>query len=250
MSTSGSLYTQVMNGVAYVEFGHPAANSFPADLLERLASALDQLSEEPEVRVILLKSEGDKTFCAGASFDELKAVADEEDGKIFFGGFARVINAMRKCKKPIVVRVQGKAVGGGVGIIAASDYALATEGASIRLSELSLGIGPFVIAPAIERKMGVGALAELTLNPKTWQTAYWAKEKGLFAGVFSNVKELDHELDHLLAQLASVNPEALEALKRTLWESYDHWETLLTEKAAISGRLVLSDFTREMLSRK
>lgn len=246
---NGSLYTNIVGKIATVEFGHPASNSFPSVLLERLEKELHELSENEDVNVIVLKSEGDRAFCAGASFDELLAIGNMQEGKIFFSGFANVINAMRTCKKLIIGRVQGKVVGGGVGLAAACDYCLATEQAAIKLSELSIGIGPFVIAPAIERKMGVAALSEMTLAAHEWKNAYWAKEKGLFARIFESTKELDREVEIFSEKLAGYNPQALYEMKRTLWEGTDHWSRLLQERAAISGELVLSDFTRSALEK-
>lgn len=246
---NGSLYTNIENGVAHLEFGHPASNSFPSELLDRLATEFQKLSEDESVKVILLKSEGEKTFCAGASFDELVAIETLQEGKLFFSGFAKVLNAMRKCKKLIVGRIHGKTVGGGVGLIAACDYALATDAAAIKLSEISIGIGPFVIAPAVERKIGVGALGELSLAAHEWKNAYWAKEKGLYARVFENLKDLDKEVTIFTEKLAFYNPKALQEMKKMLWKDTDNWEQLLDERAAISGELVLSDFTKNALSK-
>ncbi len=246
---NGSLYTKTQNKVATIEFGHPASNSFPSELLERLQKEFQKLSEDENVNVIILKSEGEKAFCAGASFDELVAIKDLEQGKQFFSGFANVINSMRQCKKLIVGRIQGKAVGGGVGLVAACDYALATEAAAIKLSELSIGIGPFVIAPAVERKVGVSGLAELTLAAHEWKNAYWAKEKGLYARVFDSIKEMDKEVDLFSEKLASYNPQALEHMKKILWENTSNWSTLLEDRAAVSGELVLSEFTKDALSK-
>ena len=246
---NGSLYTQIENGIATVEFGHPASNSFPSVLLDRLEKEIHQLSENDEVNIILLKSEGEKAFCAGASFNELIEIDDFESGRQFFSGFANVINAMRSCNKLIVGRVQGKTVGGGVGLVAACDYAMATDAAAIKLSELSIGIGPFVIAPAVERKIGVAALAELTLAAHEWKNAYWAKEKGLYAKVFESISDLDKELEIFTEKLASYNPKALLEMKKTLWKDTDHWAHLLYEKASVSGELVLSDFTKKALAK-
>ena len=251
MSTTriqGSLFTNIQQKVATIEFGHPASNSFPSELLSRLTNELNSLSKNNEVTVIILKSEGEKAFCAGASFDELIAIKNLEEGKQFFSGFANVINAMRTCGKIIIGRVQGKTVGGGLGLASACDYVLATEFASIKLSELTIGIGPFVIAPAIERKMGIAALSELTLDATSWKNAYWAKEKGLYAQVFVTIKELDFEVDLLASKLASYNPEALASMKKILWENTQHWDELLTQRAAITGELVLSDFTKNALA--
>jgi methylglutaconyl-CoA hydratase len=250
MTTSrenGSLYTSINEKIATIEFGHPASNSFVLELLDRLASELYKISENEAVNIIVLKSEGDGVFCAGASFDQLIDVSNLEEGTVFFNGFAKVINAMRTCKKIIIGRVQGKAVGGGVGLISACDYVFATESASIRLSELTIGIAPFVIAPAVVRKIGTAGLAELSLNPKEWKTAYWAQEKGLFAKVFNNLNDLDKELDYFSTNLANFNPQALEEWKKILWENTAHWETLLPERAMITGKLALSDFTKNAL---
>ena len=246
---NGSLYTKIENKIATIEFGHPASNSFPSELLERLRMEFQNLSDDESVHVIILKSEGEKAFCAGASFDELMAIENMQQGKLFFSGFANVINAMRNCKKLIVGRIQGKTVGGGVGLAAACDYAMATEAATIKLSELSIGIGPFVIAPAVERKMGVAALAELTLAAHEWKNAYWAQEKGLYARVFESVNDLDKEIAIFTKKLASYNPEALFEMKKILWENTENWENLLQERAAISGELVLSDFTKKALEK-
>ncbi len=248
-TTHGSLYTQINNKIATVEFGHPASNSFPSILLDRLTNELDELSNNDAVSIIVLKSEGDRAFCAGASFNELTAITSLEEGKAFFSGFANVINAMRRCGKLIIGRIQGKAVGGGVGLAAACDYALATEHASIKLSELTIGIGPFVIAPAVERKIGLSGLSELTIAATEWKSAYWAKEKGLFAKVFETVEELDKEIDLLANNLASYNPEALHKMKKALWRGTENWKQLLTERAEVSGKLVLSDFTKKALQK-
>jgi methylglutaconyl-CoA hydratase len=246
--SNGSLYTHIENKIATIEFSHEASNSFPSELLQRLTDELNKISDNKEVSVIILKSGGEKAFCAGASFDELLQIDTLEKGEKFFSGFANVINAMRKCSQLIIGRIQGKAVGGGVGLAAACDYTFATEAASIKLSELTIGIGPFVIAPAVERKMGTAALAELTLAGHDWQNAYWAKERGLYAKVYESISDMDKEVDFLAQKLASYNPEALSDMKRVLWEDFSNWDTLLYERAAISGTLVLSEFTKNALS--
>lgn len=246
---NGNLFVKIQNYIATIEFGHPASNSFPSELLQRLTDELHKLSSNDEVSVIILKSEGNRAFCAGASFEELVAIKNLEEGKAFFLGFANVINAMRTCSKLIIGRVQGKTVGGGVGLAAACDYTLATEKASIKLSELTVGIGPFVIEPAVKRKIGIDGLSELTIAATNWKTAYWAKEKGLFAQVFETTEELDKEVDLLATKLASYNPSALTEMKKVLWQNTDNWDDLLAERAKISGKLVLSDFTKNALSK-
>ena len=244
---NGTLLTTIENKIATVQFGHPASNSFPRVLLDRLTNELSYLSDNQEVSVIILKSEGTGTFCAGASFDELLAVSTLEEGTRFFTGFANLINAMRSCKKIIIGRIQGKAVGGGVGIIAACDYAIATQESSIKLSELAIGIGPFVIEPAVSRKIGKMAMSEMTLTAHEWKTASWAFQKGLYSKILLTQEELDIEVIDLSKKLANYNPEALTEIKKVFWEGTAHWDKLLKERAAISGKLVLSDFTKNAL---
>ncbi len=246
---NGSLYTSIKDKVATVEFGHPAGNSFVAELLDRLVLELEKLSENPEVTVIVLKSEGDRAFCGGASFKELIAIENLSEGKVFFSGFANVINAMRSCKKVIIGRIQGKTVGGGVGLAAACDYTFASVAASVRLSELTIGIAPLVIAPAVRRKIGTAALSEMSLAPTEWKNAYWAQEKGLFSKVFEKIEEVDKEIDFFSQKLSAYNPQALEEWKKVLWEGTEHWGELLTERAGITGTLVLSEFTKTALSK-
>jgi methylglutaconyl-CoA hydratase len=243
----GILLTTIENKIATLEFGHPASNSFPGDLLNRLTNELDNLSQNPDVSIIVLKSSGQGAFCAGASFDELLTVSNLDEATQFFSGFANVVNAMRRCSKIIVGRIHGKAVGGGVGIAAACDYALATTGSAIKLSELGIGIGPFVIEPALTRKIGKSATTEMTLEAE-WKTAAWANQKGLYAKIFETSAELDNEIEAFANTLASYNPEALTEMKKVLWEGTENWSTLLYERAEISGKLVLSDFSRKALN--
>ncbi len=231
------------NGVAIVEFGHPMSNSLPGKILQKLADTITELGTNDDVKVIVIRSSGEKAFCAGASFDELIAIQDLETGTQFFSGFAKVINACRKAPKFIIGRVHGKAVGGGVGIASAVDYCLAAQSAEIKLSELAVGIGPFVVGPAVERKIGLSAMSELAINATEWRSAQWAQKKGLFTDVFETVDEMDEEIDALANRLAKSNPEAMAMLKQVFWQGTEHWDTLLTERAGMSGKLVLSDFT-------
>ena len=244
----GSITYTLNNGVARLQFTHPSSNAFPSSLLKELIKNIQDLDTNPDVSVIILESGGTKAFCAGASFDELLAINTPEEGTAFFSGFANLLNAMRTCSKLIIGRVQGKAVGGGVGIIAACDYCFATEQASVKLSELSIGIGPFVIAPAIERKIGVSALSDLTLKG-TWHTANWAKEKGLFTEIFPNISTVDKAVNLFAKELVSYNISALSEMKKVMWQNTSHWEKLLIERAAISGKLVLSETTKQTLKK-
>ncbi len=245
----GTVETNVADGIATISFSHPAQNSLPGRLLGLLVTAIEQAGMAKEVKVIILKSGGDRTFCAGASFDELSAIQGADSGKRFFMGFARVINAMRKCPKLIIGRVQGKAVGGGVGLAAATDYCLATRFASVKLSELAVGIGPFVVGPAVARKIGDSAMSQLAIDATEWRTAEWAYSKGLYAGLYEDSAEMDAALENLARKLASSSPEAMRELKSVFWQGTEDWDRLLEARAEISGRLVLSSFTHEAIAR-
>ncbi len=240
---------EIDNQVGYIEFFHPEHNAMPSDNLEKLVNTIIEARDNEGIKVIVLKSGGERTFCAGASFKELIAINDTQTGKQFFSGFARVINTMRKCPKLIIGRIQGKAVGGGVGLAAATDYCLATKHASVKLSELSIGIGPFVIEPAVSRKIGEAAMSQMTINAETFFSVDFAKDKGLYADVFDTVEALDEAVKILAEKLASYNPEALRQMKQVFWKDTNHWDDLLLERAEISGQLVLGAFTKETLKR-
>ena len=239
----------IKNGISTIEFFHPAHNSLPGDILAKLAETITKAGENNEVKVIILKSGGDRTFCAGASFTELININDAETGKVFFSGFANVINAMRKCPKFIIGRVQGKTVGGGVGVASATDYCMATKFASIKLSELNIGIGPFVVGPAVERKLGLSGMSQIAIDANSFYDAEWARQKGLFASVHESTEALDEAVQAFAENLCNYNPEAMKEMKKIMWAGTENWDELLAERAVISGRLVLSDFTKETLKR-
>jgi methylglutaconyl-CoA hydratase len=243
---AGTVQAAVVDGVATIRFGHPKSNSLPGALLTRLAEAFTQMGAAASARVIVLQSEGTGPFCAGASFDEFRAVRNAEDGKRFFSGFAQVILAMIRAPKFVVTRVQGKSAGGGVGLIAASDYALAVTGADIKLSELTVGIGPFVVGPVIEKKLGPAAFSALAVDAD-WRSAAWAERHGLYAEVLDTETALDARVRDFAGNLAGYNPEAMRQLKDTLWTGTEHWPELLGQRAEISGRLVLSEYTRDAI---
>ncbi len=239
----GSVDLSIENHIATITFFHPSHNSLPGKLLAKLAKTITETGERDDVHVIVLKSGGDRTFCAGASFDELISIKDEATGKKFFSGFSGVINACRKCPKIIIGRVQGKAVGGGVGVACATDYCFATKFAAVKLSELAIGIGPFVIGPAVERKVGLSAFSQMALDARSWYSAEWAQEKGMYTHIFDSAEEMDKALDEFAKTLADSNPEALTHLKEIFWKGTENWDEVMAERAAMSGRLVLSDFT-------
>jgi len=245
----GYVQYHVEHHIATIEFYHPQSNSLPGSILQELAQTITRMSADANVRVIVLRSAGDRAFCAGASFDELVAIENEADGRKFFSGFALVINAMRRCHKLIIGRIQGKAVGGGVGLAAAVDYAIATDDAAIKLSELAIGIGPFVVGPAVARKMGDSCFSQLAMDATEWRSAEWAKKHDLYAEIHGSMAELDDAVNSLANRLAESSPEAMWELKKIFWQGTEHWDTLLTERAAISGRLVLSEFTRDAIRR-
>ena len=241
--------SEIKNQVGYIEFFHPAHNSLPGDILAKLAQTITDAGNNDDIKVIVLKSGGDRTFCAGASFKELININDEATGKVFFSGFANVINAMRKCPKFIIGRVQGKTVGGGVGLASATDYCMATKFAAIKLSELNVGIGPFVVGPAVERKLGLSGMSQIAIDANSFYPAEWAKQKGLFTQVFESTEDLDAAVKTFAENLCNYNTEAMKEMKQMFWRGTEDWDSLLAERAAISGRLVLSDFTKETLKR-
>ncbi len=246
---NGYVTTETHNGITTIEFFHPRSNSLPRRILESLAYEIHAAGNDVATRVIVLRSGGEKTFCAGASFDELTAIEDEKKGFDFFSGFANVINAMRKCSRLIIGRIQGKCVGGGVGLAAAVDYAIAVDSAEIKLSELAVGIGPFVVGPVIEKKMGTSAFSQLAIDAAMWRNADWARRKSLFAEVHPTVEGMDESISRLSNQLAHSSPEAMSELKGMFWKGTENWDELLSQRAEISGRLVLSNFTKEAIEK-
>lgn len=248
-TTQGGVTTEIENGIATIEFFHPASNSLPGKVLAELAGEITAAGKNDQAKVIVLKSGGDRAFCAGASFDELLAIEDFETGKKFFMGFANVINAARQCPKLIIGRVQGKTVGGGVGMASAVDYCLATKYASVKLSELAIGIGPFVVGPAVERKVGTSAMSQLAIDAGEWQTAEWARQKGLYTEVFDTADQLDEAVHSLAEKLSKYNPDAMKELKKIFWEGTEDWDEKLSSRAALSGKLVLGDFTKDFIQK-
>lgn len=237
------------HGITTIEFFHPQSNSLPGKILDELAQAIHAAGNDTETKLVILRSAGEKAFCAGASFEELAAIQNEEQGLEFFSGFAQVINAIRTCPKFVIARIQGKCVGGGVGIAAAADYAIAMEGADVKLSELAVGIGPFVVGPAVERKIGVAAFSQLAIDATMWRNAEWARKKGLYAELHHTVADMDEAIQKLSHTLVHSSPEAMAAMKKIFWKGTEHWNQLLVERAAISGSLVLSAFTKQAIAK-
>lgn len=246
---NGYVDVETHKGITTIEFFHPQSNSLPHRILDELANEIHDAGADKETKVIIIKSAGEKAFCAGASFDELTQITSEKKGFEFFSGFANVINAMRKCPKMIIGRIHGRCVGGGVGLAASVDYAIATEAAEVKLSELAVGIGPFVVGPAVQRKIGLSAFSQLAIDASMWRGAEWARRKGLFAELHSSTESMDESISRLSNQLAHSSPEAMRELKKVFWQGTDDWDTLLTHRAEISGRLVLSHFTKEAIAK-
>lgn len=243
----GHVKAETHNGITTIEFYHPQSNSLPGKLLTELAHTIHGAGNEPDTKVIVIRSGGEKAFCAGASFDELSSIQNKEQGLEFFSGFAHVINAMRKCPQFIIARIHGKCVGGGVGIAAAADYAIAVEGADVKLSELAVGIGPFVVGPAVERKIGTAGFGHLAIDATMWRNADWARRKGLFAEVHASHSDMDESISRLAHTLAHSSPHAMAELKKVLWKGTENWDQLLIDRAKISGELVLSSFTKNAI---
>jgi methylglutaconyl-CoA hydratase len=246
---NGYVKNETHNGITTIEFFHPQSNSLPGKILEELAKEIHFAGTHANTKVIILQSGGEKTFCAGASFDELITIKNEAEGLKFFSGFAQVINAMRKCPKFIIGRIHGKCVGGGVGLAAATDYAIAVEGSDIKLSELAVGIGPFVVGPVVEKKIGNAAFGELSIDATSWRTSDWAKRKGLYAELHENIANMDEAVHKLANTLSHSSTEAMAEMKKIFWKGTEHWDELLKERAAISGRLVLSEFTKNAIEK-
>ncbi|SRR5579871_288263 len=246
---NGYVKVETHNGVTSIEFYHPQSNSLPGKILEELAKQIHAAGNDVETKVIVLRSSGEKAFCAGASFDELIAIKTKEEGLEFFSGFAHVINEMRKCVKFIIARVHGKCVGGGVGLVAAADYAIAVEGAEIKLSELAIGIGPFVVGPAVERKIGSSAFSQLAIDATMWRNTDWARRKGLYAELHPDVTGMDESLRRLAETLSHSSTVAMAEMKKTFWQGTEHWDKLLIERAAISGKLIISEQSRKAIEK-
>jgi methylglutaconyl-CoA hydratase len=246
---NGYVSVETHNGITTIEFYHPRSNSLPHRILEELATEIHDAGMDKDTKVIVLRSAGDKAFCAGASFDELAAIENEKKGFEFFSGFANVINAMRKCPKFIVARIHGKCVGGGVGVAAAADYAIALEGAEIKLSELEIGIGPFVVGPVVQRKLGLSSFTQLAIDASMWRNADWARRKGLYSELHTTIEGMEESIHRLVTRLSHSSPEAMAEMKKIFWQGAEHWDELLAARAEISGRLVLSHFTREAIAK-
>lgn len=244
----GDVTVTVSDGIGTIHFGHPKGNSLPGALLRRLAEAITWVGRDPAARVIVLRSDGAGPFCAGASFDELIEIQDERAGEEFFSGFARVILAMIRAPKFVLVRVHGKTAGGGVGIAAAGDYTFAVRGASAKLSELAVGIGPFVVGPVIERRIGRGPYAAMSVDTD-WRDAAWGERHALYARVCDDVATMDASINALAGTLAGSNPDAMALMKQVFWAGTEEWDTLLADRARMSGRLVLSEFTRKAIGK-
>lgn len=245
----GYVEVETHRSITTIEFFHPQSNSLPSKILEDIAQEIHSAGVHGECKLIILRSGGDRVFCSGASFNELASIRTEEEGKKFFGGFGNVINEMRRCPKLIIGRIQGKCVGGGVGLAAAVDYAIATEAAEVKLSELAVGIGPFVVGPVVERRMGVSAFSQMAIDATMWRNAEWARRKGLFAEIHPSIEAMDESIERLAMHLVHSNPEAMHEMKKIFWKGTEHWDTLLSERAAISGKLVLSEYTKEAINK-
>lgn len=245
----GYVKTEPNERISVIEFFHPKGNSLPSAILNDLAQEIHSEGLREETKVIVLRSGGKGAFCAGASLQELMTIKDEGEGKKFFNGFALVINAMRKCPKLIVARIQGKCVGGGVGIAAAADYAIAIEGADVKLSELTIGLGPFVVGPAVQRKIGLSAFSQLAIDAAMWRPADWARRKGLFAELHPTTEDMDESIQRLTIELSHTSSEAIAELKKVLWEGTENWDELLQRRAMISGKLAVNNPTKIALEK-
>jgi methylglutaconyl-CoA hydratase len=240
--------SEIKNSISIITFGTPKSNSLPGEILEKLAQTILDEGSKNEVKAILLKSDGDKSFCAGASFDELLEIEELEKSKIFFGGFAKVLNAMRNCGKLVIVRVQGKTTGGGVGIACAADYCFATEEAAMALTELNLGIGPFVIGPFVERKVGKSAYSAMSIDAD-FRSADWCEKHDVYHSVSENIEIMDVEINAFMEKLSTRSSDALALIKKVSWEGTEHFEQLMPERILMSASLILEDSAKENIGK-
>lgn len=236
--------SEIKNNIAEITFGTPKSNSLPGAILEKLAQTILEEGVKKEVKAILIKSAGEKAFCAGASFDELLAIDELETSKKFFGGFAKVLNAMRNCGKIVVVRVQGKTTGGGVGIACGADYCFATKDAALALTEINLGIGPFVIGPYVERKIGKSQFSAMAIDAE-FRSAEWAEEHNIYHSVSENIAEMDIKLDDFLQKLSTRSDDALALIKKVSWEGTDYFNMLMPDRIHMSASLILEDSAKK-----
>lgn len=235
------------NNISEITFGHSKSNSLPGEILERLAETILEAGKSSDTKAILLKSDGEKAFCAGASFDELLTIEDLETSQNFFGGFAKVLNAMRNCGKLVIVRVQGKTTGGGVGIACAADYCFATESAAMALTEINLGIGPFVIGPYVERKIGKSAYSAMSVDAD-FRSAEWCKNHDVYHSVSETIEEMDEKLQEFLGKLSERNSDALALIKKVSWEGTEHFDELMPERIHMSASLILEDSAKKNIA--
>ncbi len=240
--------SEIRNSISEITFGTPKSNSLPGEILEKLAQTILIEGKKEEVKAILLKSEGEKVFCAGASFDELLEIDELEASKKFFGGFAKVLNAMRSCGKIVVVRVQGKTTGGGVGIACGADYCFATKNAALALTEINLGIGPFVIGPYVERKIGKSQFSAMAIDAD-FRSAEWAEQHNIYHSVSETIAEMELKLGIFLDKLSARSDEALALIKKVSWEGTEHFEELMPERIHMSASLILEDSAKENIQK-
>lgn len=241
---NGFVTQELKNNISEITFGTPKSNSLPGEILEKLAQTILESGKDENVKAILLKSEGEKAFCAGASFDELLEIEELEKSKIFFGGFAKVLNAMRNCGKLVVVRVQGKTTGGGVGIACAADYCFATKDSAMALTELNLGIGPFVIGPYVERKIGKSAYGAMSIDAD-FRSANWCEKHDVYHSVSENIQEMDEKIAAFMNKLSERSADALALIKKVSWEGSEHFDQLMPERILMSASLILEDSAKK-----
>ncbi len=245
---NGFVTSEIKNNISEITFGTPKSNSLPGEILEKLAQTILECGKDQNVKAILLQSEGEKSFCAGASFDELLEIEELEKSKIFFGGFAKVLNAMRSCGKLVIVRVQGKTTGGGVGIACAADYCFGTTDSALALTELNLGIGPFVIGPFVERKIGKSAYSAMSIDAD-FRSAEWCERHDIYQSVSENIPEMDSKIEKFLEVLSNRSSDALALIKKVSWEGTEHFDQLMPERILMSASLILEDSAKENIGK-
>lgn len=188
-------------------------NALNDAVLDGMLGALT--SPPPEARVILVRSAGDRVFCAGADLAVMSNDATGLEQHNARGGLRRVVDAMRACPLPVVARVQGICLAGGVGLIMGADLVVAAERASFGLPEVDRGLWPFMVSALLARHVSPKVAMDLMLTGRRFGAAE-AREIGLISRVVPD-DELDSQVDALVAELAAKAPVAVRMGKAAFW---------------------------------
>ena len=204
------------NAIATVTLNRPQVhNAFDETLIADVTACFARLSEDAEVRAIVLRGAGE-SFCAGADLHWMGRMAgySQEENRADADALQRMFDVIATCPKPTIARVQGGAIGGGVGLVAVCDVVIAAPEAKFALSEVRLGLVPAVIAPYVLQKIGMGAARALFVTGERFN-AEEALRIGLVQQVVAAI-ELDAAIQKKLEWILHAGPNAIAAAKRLL----------------------------------